>query len=433
MAVDNSNSPTSQLFEAVPLNDLFSDDENCVTKELSKAGIVIFNQLSKNLPVFSIPKGGDLHSGLHVFQEDILEVNYNAAYLMFILTIQEKQRSRLILELGTEVTVKHVMRFARIVIPVQPIPKKPNQFMVDWILKKLDDTIKKDLEQKEGIGSILKKYMTNDDKCCMKFMIQPSIYDINKNVVRGYYVVYCNFIVSNREKTRKELKELLGMVKNWPKFLQQHFPEANFFFLLNTTYKFLVLHKCALEECEGFSLVKCSSCKSAHYCNIQCQQKDFERHSSVCGTDASLKKYKICQGENCSGCGTEIFIDGQLGRQLEVMLSERGYFKGKVLTFQEFISIINLQIFEAAFNSFERCEFFNGISLFTFKTTAKHVGHLLKDRTKSLPAKHFEKQLFEVGFWPPPLHNMPGVPDHLKNGNVDLRRRMDGEWKKGKK
>ena len=148
-------------------------------------------------------------------------------------------------------------------------------------------------------------------------MIQPSIYNINKNVVRGYYVVYSNFMVNNREKTRKELKEILGMVKNWPKFLQQHFPKANFFFLLNTTHKFLVLHKCALEECEGFSLLKCSSCKSANYYNIQCQQKDFQRHSSVCGTDASLKKYKICQDENCSGCGTDKFIDGKFGRQLE--------------------------------------------------------------------------------------------------------------------
>ena len=33
---------------------------------------------------------------------------------------------------------------------------------------------------------ILKKYMTNDDKYCMKFMTETSIYDINKNVVRGY-------------------------------------------------------------------------------------------------------------------------------------------------------------------------------------------------------------------------------------------------------
>ena len=55
---------------------------------------------------------------------------------MFILTKQEKQKSRLILELGTEVTVKHLMKFAHIVFPVRPIPKKPNQFMVDWILKK---------------------------------------------------------------------------------------------------------------------------------------------------------------------------------------------------------------------------------------------------------------------------------------------------------
>ena len=129
MAADKSNSPTThhnQLFEAVPLNDIFSDDRNCVT----------FNQLSKNLPVFSIPKEGDLQSRWHVFKDDILEVNYNAAYLMFILTKQEKQQSRLILELGTEVTVKHLMKFAHIVFPVRPIPKKPNQFMVDWILKK---------------------------------------------------------------------------------------------------------------------------------------------------------------------------------------------------------------------------------------------------------------------------------------------------------
>ena len=50
------------------------------------------------------------------------------------------------------------------------------------------------------------------------------------------------------------------------------------FFVLS----FLRDHVCKNSTCDGFSLLKCKDCKRAHYCSVECQRKDWEKHQKVC-------------------------------------------------------------------------------------------------------------------------------------------------------
>ena len=54
---------------------------------------------------------------------------------------------------------------------------------------------------------------------------------------------------------------------------------------------YIKTHKCNIENCSNFSKVKCSKCKTAIYCSVECQRKDFENHSK--GECEKLKKHYI--------------------------------------------------------------------------------------------------------------------------------------------
>ena len=53
--------------------------------------------------------------------------------------------------------------------------------------------------------------------------------------------------------------------------------------MLWTLGSFLERHQC--KNCQKYSLDKCSACKWAHYCSVDCQDADFEEHSKVCKQD----------------------------------------------------------------------------------------------------------------------------------------------------
>ena len=54
---------------------------------------------------------------------------------------------------------------------------------------------------------------------------------------------------------------------------------------------YIKTHKCHIEKCSNFSKVKCSLCKTAIYCSVECQRKDYANHSKE--ECEKLKKHYI--------------------------------------------------------------------------------------------------------------------------------------------
>ena len=71
--------------------------------------------------------------------------------------------------------------------------------------------------------------------------------------------------------------------------MQLGFKEQNR--LAKVLINYIKTHKCNIEDCSNFSKTKCSICKTAIYCSVECQRKDFEIHSKEeCG---KLKKHYL--------------------------------------------------------------------------------------------------------------------------------------------
>ena len=61
--------------------------------------------------------------------------------------------------------------------------------------------------------------------------------------------------------------------------------------LANVLIIYIKTHKCHIEKCSNFSKVKCSLCKTAIYCSVECQRKDYANHSKE--ECEKLKKHYI--------------------------------------------------------------------------------------------------------------------------------------------
>ena len=84
--------------------------------------------------------------------------------------------------------------------------------------------------------------------------------------------------------SEKEFKQFIRQIKKFPPFVMETLGWKNTMTLYNVTAFFMQDHICNKRNCGGFSFVACSNCKIAHYCNKDCQEKDFAKHKKVCGT-----------------------------------------------------------------------------------------------------------------------------------------------------
>ena len=377
------------VYEIVGFIRMYSDDETLSRLQLEGGGFLIFNHMKRNTPVLSFLGDGD--SWQHVYREEVEEVNIYQFILIFTLSKDNKRR-RLLIELGIGDTIYNLTETWKKIMPPQKKLKwkDPVPFIVDWILKRNPEakSLKKSLKKKGDVGKELHQYMTADDRECMKFLNQkPTMKQITQLTViklneRIYYSMYSNFVVQNPQKSKKELKAKLFQESNMPGFVKHHSSEANAEFLKFAIEKFILFHRCASHGCHGFSLEKCSSCKHAHYCNEECQEKDFETHP--CEEHKQFRKTKILPA----------------GGQLEKLLLERDMFKGKHLSFDEFVSIVDSKIFECSFNALDGSEFLPSFnkkfhhSQFCFIVEKQHLTPLLKGPT--IPKELFLRQLGDL-------------------------------------
>merc|ERR1711923_469888 len=91
-------------------------------------------------------------------------------------------------------------------------------------------------------------------------------------------------------------------------------------------FEFIRLHKCGNKSCDGFATRKCSGCKNIRYCDSDCQEMDFYRHSKQC---QSLKHEK-----------DRVYFIGQI---LHEELQKRN--EVKLVPFESFLSILFAKIF----------------------------------------------------------------------------------------
>ena len=95
---------------------------------------------------------------------------------------------------------------------------------------------------------------------------------------------YIKFVYMNKELSRKEMKQAILSIDNMPNFVRSIFPKwyNAQAWMLFFVFSFLRDHVCKNSTCDGFSLLKCKDCKRAHYCSVECQRKDWEKHQKVC-------------------------------------------------------------------------------------------------------------------------------------------------------
>ena len=96
--------------------------------------------------------------------------------------------------------------------------------------------------------------------------------------------MYVKFMTNNAGKSRKELIKAIEDIEDIPGFIKNVKHEAEDLDILTFLACFLGLflkqHEC--KNCRKYSLDKCSACNWAHYCSVECQEEDFEKHSKVC-------------------------------------------------------------------------------------------------------------------------------------------------------
>ena len=106
-----------------------------------------------------------------------------------------------------------------------------------------------------------------------------------------YYQAYVNF-VEKHPLNSKDATQLIRNLDNFPKFAIETLQFGSVQNIYQLAAYFLKAHLCGNRDCGGFSFNKCSKCNTLHYCNRDCQIKDFERHKKDCSWFAQVYKSK---------------------------------------------------------------------------------------------------------------------------------------------
>merc|ERR1719348_529932 len=79
--------------------------------------------------------------------------------------------------------------------------------------------------------------------------------------------------------------------------------------LYSTIAMFLVGHGCEAPGCDSFSYLQCESCLSAHYCNVECQEKDWEKHKLKEGKEGMNSSRRFDKKNRVYNCqyGTQLY------------------------------------------------------------------------------------------------------------------------------
>ena len=106
-----------------------------------------------------------------------------------------------------------------------------------------------------------------------------------------YYQAYVNF-VEKHSLDRKDATQLIRDLENLPMFAVETLKFNWVQNIYQLAAHFLKDHLCGNRDCGGFSYIKCSKCLTLHYCDRDCQVKDFSRHKKQCSLLDEITKSK---------------------------------------------------------------------------------------------------------------------------------------------
>ena len=149
------------------------------------------------------------------------------------------------------------------------------------------------------------------------------------------FSIYTKFTLENESLKKKDLKKKLFEIKSLPDYLRSCSTAclcySYWFTLLG---RFSAQHKCGLKTCSGFSLVKCSLCLTARYCDASCQDEDFSNHS----------------GQECQELARRMDQKKFLYTSFEQIFAERLDVSSLKLSFESFFSLLCSRVFSDSYN-----------------------------------------------------------------------------------
>ena len=107
-----------------------------------------------------------------------------------------------------------------------------------------------------------------------------------------YFRSYAYFLKAHPSMSEGEYKQFIRELENLPKFGMETLKWGSYRSVYRLVADFLKYHICENIDCGGFSLRKCSKCKSAHFCDVECQKKAFPYHKNMCQFLKKFREYK---------------------------------------------------------------------------------------------------------------------------------------------
>ena len=108
-----------------------------------------------------------------------------------------------------------------------------------------------------------------------------------------YWRSYAYFLKAHPTMNEGEYKQFMRELENLPKFGMDMLKWGSYRSVYRLVADFLKYHFCKNIDCGGFSLKKCSKCKSAHFCDVECQRKALPYHGkNECQFGKTFEEYK---------------------------------------------------------------------------------------------------------------------------------------------
>ena len=193
----------------------------------------------------------------------------------------------------------------------------------------------------------------------------------------NFLQVYVAFIKNNKQTDPKKCKEIIKSLEDVPKFAKSL--EMDDEDILNLLGRFVSEHICQHPDCDGFSYLKCGDCKDVHYCNVQCQEKDFSIHQHQCKIQKSTR------------LRTWIIPD-------YLKKTHEQIYQKPVISFETFIRVLSVKIYEAFHDTLRKTALgqfivHNITENTEHKSDEKMLGLLKKRKNGRIPFKCLKIQM----------------------------------------
>ena len=376
------------VVEVIEISSYMTDEEEIAGRIYKHVGIVIFVHKSKQrekLPFMIIPT--QEKKSEEFFREQLTKVQCGSTKDGFSFV---------------KLTLRHALKEIELMLIVKPTFE--TKFMEVWrkLLPNSKRPQKIDEERLKSNSTFFRKaseISLSYEKLANHYGKQIS--SMEDQVMMS---LYANFMSQHFTLKKKDLMIKLRRdeFRNMPNFIKTYSENATLDFWISNSIKYTIDHQCNLQskkKCTNYGLKKCSGCRVARYCNIECQTEDWTSHAEECQRWGDHYK-------------THFLF---LGDTLMDILKKR--LPGEVklrLSFEDFMSVVSNKIFELNFEIItdirfhKKANYFKGTRFDEF-VSAEDCKNLLRgapaqkeDTRKQLENVWGKNEMFDV-FDRPPL------------------------------